>query len=238
MLLIEDDSEGYTRRHYGTAFFVRPNILLTAGHCTLGLADPRVRLFISRPLESGPIDLMNFVARRIETIECSVIDSLYRPDGPGHMDISILHSGTYNSPTFLQLSTLPVPCHDVVDIIGYPGRHSTDFIVAHAGLTKPFQECITSAETLLPAQTLTVTRGIVETVGSTISYKATTCPGMSGGCLLYKGNVFGFDPLIASNNVGVHVGQVEKKVDSLPASVSFMEHEIQEFLRGRGLNFV
>jgi hypothetical protein len=139
---------------------------------------------------------MNFVARRIETIECSVLDSLYRQDGPqaGHMDISILHSGTYNSPTFLGLSAIPVPRHAVVDILGYPGRHSTDFIVAHAGLTKPFQECITSAETLLPAQTLTITRGIVETVGATISYKATTCPGMSGGCLLYKGKVFGICP--------------------------------------------
>jgi len=191
MLLIEDSSDGYTRRHYGTAFFVRPNILLTAGHCTLGLRDPRVRLIISRPFESGPIDLMDFVARRMETIECSVIDSLYQKDGPGHMDISILHSGSYSSPTFLQLSTLPVPRHGIVDIVGYPGRHSTDFILGHSGLTKPFQECITSAETLLPAQTLTITRGIVETVGSTISYKATTCPGMSGGCLIYNGKALG-----------------------------------------------
>ena len=191
MLLIEDESEGHTKRHYATAFFIGPNMLLTAGHCTLGTVDPRIRLIISRPFESAPIDLMDLISRRMETIECTVLGSLYQKDGPGDLDISILHSGTYNSPTFLELSTHPIPVNAIADVIGYPGRHSTDFIVSHSGLTKPFHECVASAETLLPAQTLTVTRGTIKTVGSTISYEIATCPGMSGSCLLYKGKVYG-----------------------------------------------
>ena len=38
---------------------------------------------------------------------------------------------------------------------------------------------------------LTVTRGTLEHVGPTIPYRASTCPGMSGSCVLYKGAVVG-----------------------------------------------
>ena len=141
---------------------------------------------------------MDLVRRRMETIECTVLGSLYKKDGPGHLDISMLHSGTYNSPNFLELSTDPIPLNAIVDVIGYPGRHSTEFILSHSGLAKPFQEHIASADTLLPAQTLTVTRGTIETVGSTISYRISTCPGMSGSCLLYKGKAFGKRPMFRS----------------------------------------
>jgi V8-like Glu-specific endopeptidase len=232
LLLIEEMRNGQPiSQHFGTAFFVRPDILLTAGHCTQGMRGPQLRLTISRPLSVGTINLTEFVNRRTETIECKVISSLYKKDAP-HKDISVLHSGTYKSPNFLDLSASPIPLHATVDVIGYPGRHTTQFILGHKEITKPFHETVTAAETLLPAQALTVSRGTVESVGQTISYKVSTCQGMSGSCLWYNGKVFGtISEEGNADNIGVHVGQVDREPNSLPMSVAFTGPDVKRLLR-------
>jgi V8-like Glu-specific endopeptidase len=192
LLLIEELSDNQPiSHHFGTAFFIGPQFLLTAGHCTLGKKNSNVRLTVSRPLGDGPINLTEFVNRRTEAIDCKVLDSLYKKDAPGHKDISLLHSHGYRTSCWLDIATAPIPLHSTVDVVGYPGRPSDQFFLGHRELTKPLQESVAAAAVLLPAQTLTITRGTVESVGDTISYRLATCPGMSGSGLLYQDEIYG-----------------------------------------------
>lgn len=80
-----------------------------------------------------------------------------------------------------------------MDVIGYPGYIETAWMEQqHKGKLKDFEESAKVARKMLPAITLTVSRGTVEeTKDGLCSYRVSTCPGMSGGALVSKGNVYG-----------------------------------------------
>jgi hypothetical protein len=219
--------------YVGTAFFVGPNVVLTAGHNTHG---PETRghesLTLSFPADSGPIDTnLFFNSDELFKIECTVIDTLWGTDvnPPRSWDISILKSGL-RCPTYLELSTEKIPAGELAVVAGFPGVIDTDFVQGHQPLTKPTKENMEFASALLPAATLTFSKGTVQTEGDMVTYQLATCPGMSGSPLLYNGKVHGNQPDHHQLMIlGVHVGQDNEGV--LPQAVSFTSKRIQEFLQ-------
>src|SRR5579859_7656770 len=64
------------RYYFGTAFFVYPKILLTAGHNTLGPQGPLKTVRITTPgLVHMSYNLLQ--SQRLTTIECAVVGTLY-----------------------------------------------------------------------------------------------------------------------------------------------------------------
>lgn len=126
------------------------------------------------------------------TIKCKVLGALYGPDGKISNDLAILDAGSYNATNYLPLSSTVPPSNVPVDVIGYPGDILHEWIKSHEGLhaLKTRQE---EAERLFEKGSLTVTRGITKVVGDTIIYNISSCPGMGGSCVLYKGSIIGED---------------------------------------------
>jgi hypothetical protein len=198
VLLEESHTDGTIRKFYGTAFFVSENLLLTAGHNTLGVHGVSSQIRITTP----GLDLVQpwqVNQRKVPTIICKIAGTIYRRNGPSSNDIAILDSGTYRNSSYLSLSSAVPQIKSKVDVIGYPGYIKHEWIEAHVGVND-FDRGQKEAEKLLPKGRLTVTRGTLEHVGPTIPYKASTCPGMSGSCVLYKGAVVGSYCLYRADN--------------------------------------
>jgi V8-like Glu-specific endopeptidase len=126
----------------------------------------------------------------VTTIKCKVLGTLYSPDGKVSNDLAILDTGSYTTTSYLSLSSTILPDNAIVDVIGYPGDILHEWIKSHEGLRtlKTRQE---EAERLFQKGSLTVTRGMTKVVGNTITYNISTCPGMGGSCVLYKGYLIG-----------------------------------------------
>lgn len=131
----------------------------------------------------------------ISTIDCTVVKSLYGKDGPPEKDIALLDAGSHNAADFLQvhpLLDLPREYDDnlqLVDVIGYPGELKSEWMRTQK--VKDVDQSLEAVAKLLPRRTLTVTRGVLKNIGKTVTYDLSTCPGMSGSCVLYKGKVIG-----------------------------------------------
>lgn len=112
----------------------------------------------------------------------------------------MLECSGFSSLYYVAISLEPLPRGVMADIIGYPGRIPQAWIEKQGSLKTDPQISSRDIENLLPPGRLTVTRGIVEVDhGTKIHYKISTCPGMSGSCLLYKGRVHGRLILCVSN---------------------------------------
>lgn len=62
----------------------------------------------------------------------------------------------------------------------------------HQGLLHDYVASTKAVRSMLQPKTLTVSHGeVVDIKDGLISYKLSTCQGMSGGCLIYKGEVYG-----------------------------------------------
>jgi V8-like Glu-specific endopeptidase len=226
--------------HYlGTAFFISRKLLLTAGHNVHG--PPNVKVKVRITIAGTPYINYAAVQRNdVLTFDCKVVHTLYKnPDGPSHYDIAILDARGVNAISYLKLSTeLPV-VSSKVNVLGYPGQVKQEWLLCHESI-KDVQISRGTADEMFPTQRMTITSGPVETVGPTISYKLSTIPGMSGGCVLHDGQAIGIPVIALSNNVGVHVGQhFEKLPDGrkvfsptiFPMAVSFTSPKVLEFLR-------
>lgn len=100
----------------------------------------------------------------------------------------------------------------------------------HDGL-KDYAASVTASNILLPPKTLTVTEGITERVyAGEAYYKLSTCKGMSGGCLLYDGTVYGAAPFSRFLTLeGVHVGHIPNM------ATLFSDKTVRNFLFGNGI---
>jgi V8-like Glu-specific endopeptidase len=169
----------------GTAFFIAPSILITAGHCVASALKPGVRLIASLP-GLAVVDMHELRRGGIAAIKCTVKESLLRSK---RKDIAILECG-YISPNYLEIGQDHLQPNSIVDIIGYPGDITTAWLLKHPALIST-AESKDIAEKLLPLHHLTITRGNIVGMNSTMTYTVSTCRGMSGACVLYGGKAYG-----------------------------------------------
>lgn len=164
------------------------HLLITAGHNVVGVNGRVTRICITPP---GLEHIQPWQeSLKSSLIECRLLGTIYKRNGLYSRDIAILDSGDYKTPNHLPLSSLIPEPNASVDIIGYPTEIRHEWIEAQDGLLNPKvgqQEAIR----LLPNGRLIVTRGIIETANSTIPYHISTCPGMGGSCVLFRGVVIG-----------------------------------------------
>lgn len=223
MLLIDHGTEITT----GTAFFVAPSLLITAGHCVANLA--KSQLILSLPGREL-IDADKLRNGDIEGLKCTVKATLFKPGRSSWTrDIAILETG-YISPNFLDLSQTHLGVGAVVDVIGYPADIPVHWLRRHHGLDSADHSKAT-AEKLLPMRHLTISRGNVAAANSTVTYNVSTCRGMSGASLTSGGKAYGMlFILLFSKLIGVHIGQVNGAPDNLPMAVLFTEDDVTKFL--------
>lgn len=223
MLLIDN---GPGDSALGTAFFVGPSTLITAGHCVADIG--KANLLISTPglpfVESQQI-------RRgdIHTVSCTVKALLYNPKHPTE-DIAIIDCGSFRSGNYLPISQSTLPENTVVDIVGYPGQVTLPWVEKHEGLLSP-SKSVDEASKLLPMHRLAVSRGHVTKSNSTISYYLSSVRGMSGSCVLHGGKAYGIWLRGDVDVIGVHIGQKDKKKDTMPMAVAFSHPEVLKLLR-------
>lgn len=184
---------GRIQRHFGTAFFIDRKHLITAGHNTYIKEGTIKKIQITYP-GLWRVNYTQLLDGKICTIDCTEVKSLYSKQGPYERDIALLHAGSHNAADFLQLSPeLPKEIdddHALVDVIGYPGELKSEWMRTQKDI-KDVDQSLDDVAKLLPKRTLTVTRGVLKSIGKTVSYDLSTCPGMSGSCVLYKGKVIG-----------------------------------------------
>ena len=192
-------ADGGIRRQFGTAFFIDKKHLITAGHNTFSKDGP-IKLQIIQPGLSH-VNYSKYLKGGYDTIDCTMVGSLYKLNGPAERDIAILDAGSYSVSVdhFVQLSDNVPQQGDYVDVIGYPGELSTAWMRKQEPQVNDIDESLKAVEKLLPRRTLTVTRGTVKSAGPIVEYNLSTCPGMSGSCVLHKGKVIGMDPLHVKN---------------------------------------
>jgi hypothetical protein len=189
---------GSVTRHWGTAFFISPTHLLTAAHICFGDTPNAklTRLFIVHPPGLPFVNYTALATDQLTTLECTIVGTVYgkKQCYTSMNDIAILHAGSIKVPYYLPLSTtLPLE-GAAVNVIGYPGRIQPKWIQMQPGIrdTDAGQK---AAEILLPERRLTISQGKVTATGPLISYDVSTCPGMSGACVLYNDQIVGIIPL-------------------------------------------
>jgi hypothetical protein len=81
---------------------------------------------------------------------------------------------------------------EMLDIIGYPGNYDLILINRlHGKDVSDVSTAYSEAKAILPKWKLTVTCGKILTTGDKPEYSLSTIGGMSGGPVVYKGNVVG-----------------------------------------------
>ena len=192
---LETDVElasGSTAYIRGTAFFISENLLLTAAH-NVKPNDGRVT----------KISIRYEGAKKVEpvgaTLRCRVVAAMAKTDPSAHRpyeDLAILECIGHDCPNFLHLSTDELPLNATVHIIGYPGEITTEWLEERHPELGNFEASQAAAKKLLPRGLLTTTEGkISSNIGGCVSYEISTVPGLSGGCLLYEGKVYGISSL-------------------------------------------
>lgn len=192
LLMIEAvDSKGRLMWDFATAFFISNNLLLTAGHAAI---DPDGAVRTERYLFIPGTSFLNWdqvSSRNPWAIRCTVVDNLYRAGGSRSKDIAILSSGNFESQNFLSLSGERIPLGRTIDVIGYPGEKKITWLKEKHQDLKSL-EGGAAGEELLPTRHLVVTRGVVaHNSGFLTSYHLSTCPGLSGSCVMFEGKVRG-----------------------------------------------
>lgn len=185
---------GQTKHQFGTAFFIDKKLLITAGHNIHTPEGATKKIQITYP--GLPfVNYTHLMEGEISTIDCTVVKSFYSKDGPPEKDIALLDAGSHNAADFLQVPlSVDLPKEDddnlgLVDVIGYPGEHKSEWMRTQK--VKDVDQSLEAVAKLLPRRTLTVTRGVLKGIRKTVTYDISTCPGMSGSCVLCKGKVIG-----------------------------------------------
>jgi len=171
----------------GTAFFVSPTTLLTAGH----LARHRNATFLIQPPGTFQAELFVeqlFVPRSdISTIECESVANHYE----NGVDICLLQvKGEYRAQNYLKLKRNEFLRGEPVDVMGYPGDFPNRYVLRmHGG--RVTRETVNDVGDLFPKCELIVSHGNIESGGSIPTYNLSTVVGMSGSPVLKSGEVIG-----------------------------------------------
>jgi hypothetical protein len=123
------------RNYYGTAFFVSENLLLTAGHITVGVNGTITQIRITQP-GLDQVQPWQVNQRKVPTIICKIVGTIYKRNGPFSTDIAILDSGSFRHSNFLPLSSVIPQVKSNVDVIGYPGYIKHEWIETHNGVNE------------------------------------------------------------------------------------------------------
>jgi hypothetical protein len=181
---LEDGSETTMT---GTGFFVSENLVLTAAHVVVP--------------QNGKVTAIGVKYKGIKdvkptdpTIECQLLEVIPPMDPENYdplEDLAIIKC-RMRSPEFLRLSTEKPSTGDDVQIVGYPGNVDKDWLSSrHPSLKDPDSD-IEVVKQLLPHRKLMVSEGKVSEIKDGCArHGVSTIPGMSGGCLLYQGQVCG-----------------------------------------------
>ena len=182
----------------GTAFFISPTILLTAGHVgpikgqKVAIQPPgklKLDLYYSNLWRASKEN-----KARTDVFNCKVLKTLYNK-GNVNIDISILKSLEYRASTWVPIDmSMPLMTESAVDLIGYPGEVGRRYLNQVQGFdVSESQRSFVSS--ILPAYELIVSHGKV-LHGNDICprYKLSTTYGMSGGAIIFQGKVVGKIP--------------------------------------------
>jgi len=190
-VLIEDPKPNRQSEllYYGTAFFVSERHLLTAGHNTVGPGGKRYNIRITHPgIER--LNAWQVLHQKIPTINCKVVGTPYDGKGRVSKDIAMLETDSFVAANYLRPSPTLPPLHMVVTIIGYPDEIKREWLETQKELSDVGRAKTESAR-LFKSGSLTASQGTIESTGDLLSYHISTCPGMGGGCVLYKGSIIG-----------------------------------------------
>jgi hypothetical protein len=171
----------------GTGFFVAETLVLTAAHVVMpeNCKVTAIGIKYKGIKEVKPTDA---------TIECELLEVIPPMDPENYdplEDLAIIKC-RMRSPQFLRLSTEKPSKGDDVQIVGYPGNVDKDWLSSrHPSVTDPDSD-IEVVKQLLPRRKLTVSEGKVSEIKDGCArHGVSTIPGMSGGCLVYQGQVCG-----------------------------------------------
>ena len=192
LVVKERRPNGRPRYHFATAFFVSETLLITAGHNEGDFDKTSTEWWITDPGVSQ-IDVNDVSNGKTPLHRCTLVETLYLRDGQYWTDIAIFRSESYKSGEYVPLYSAFPPKDTIIGIIGCPGEIGAEWIDTHPQ-SKNMRTRRMSAEKALPKGSLLFTRGTVEAsfgTTSTAEYRASTCPGMSGSCVMHNGFVIG-----------------------------------------------
>jgi len=181
---LEDGSE---ETMTGTGFFVAENLVLTAAHVVV----PKNGKVTAIGVKYKGIKYVKPTDPTIESQLLEVIPPM-DPDIYNPLEDLAIIKCRMRSPHFLRLSTEKPSKGDDVQIVGYPGNVDKDWLSSrHPSLKDPDSD-IEVVKQLLPRRKLTVSEGEVSEIKDGCArHGVSTIPGMSGGCLVYQGQVCG-----------------------------------------------
>ena len=197
----------------GTAFFVGPKTLLTAGHV---VSDSKDIIIIEKP---GILKATYFVEHLfqptqstiVQRYRCKLVDTLSR-----NADISVLQVlGDFTADNYLTVKqeSLDDDCHYPVDILGYPAAYTDKQVQRmHPSEELVDGDMIHDIEALFPKRQLVITHGSIISGGNHPVYQLSTVGGMSGAPVVLNGNVIGESihlSAMLTSLPGIHIG-VEK----------------------------
>lgn len=187
---------------YGTAFFISPTLLLTAGH----VATKNERILGQAPGKLQPeISDKVFAATKLgpDVFECRTISTLYKGKGiPGSVDVSILKvKSKYHATSWVTMDTgSRVPKGSKVDLLGYPAGYSIEYL---SGLLNipivVVEDAFPQITSIMPAHRLIVSHGTVLDENDQVVYKLSTTGGMSGGPVIYNKKAVGMHSLLQAS---------------------------------------
>lgn len=195
----------------GTAFFVGPTTLLTAGH----VAPHKLTSIVAQipGVRTAVVDVSTLFNKDppVKTFPCSVV--LEEQDS--FVDLAILDcsQSTFRATEWLELDRTVLKHAIKVDLVGYPAFYSPQYIRDTQDIgaldKSAVQSAVREIEELLPYCELTVTHGPIKRAGKMPTYRVSTIGGMSGSPVISEGKVVGMDWYAVTyliGVVGVHIG--------------------------------
>jgi V8-like Glu-specific endopeptidase len=193
LLFIEStNSKGNRQWDFATAFFVAPKLLITAGHAALDpLESVKTDRYIFLPGKSS-LNADEVSSRGPFAVRCDVVGTMFKSGSSMSKDIAILSSGNFETNHYVPISLDPIPRDSTIDVIGYPGEKRIAWLREKHPELKSLVQGERAGEVLLPTRQLIVTRGVVAHTSAGVTwYNISTCPGLSGSCVVYNGQVHG-----------------------------------------------
>ena len=178
----------------GTAFFVGPTTLLTAGHIA---KDKSTSIVAQLPgIRTAVIDVKHLFSETptVETFACRVV-----PEKPDYfVDVTILDcsQSNFRATNWLELDRTLLKQGIKVDLIGYPGAYSKQYVVDTQNVGPLDKSAVRDIEELLPSCELTITHGPVLRGGKIPTYRVSTIGGMSGSPVIIGDKAVGTYSLI------------------------------------------